>query len=133
MFDIILQSDKANYLIFLMCGKIPFLWISKSITNSTGSIIKNKGLLSQTAIQSAVFPLVTLQESLYKQLPVFIMLIGFVIVSGIEPSWSWVWLPIVIVLNYILIIPAALLGALITSFIPDFRIAISLFMMFLLY
>ncbi|XSG85260.1 MAG: ABC transporter permease [Methylohalobius sp. ZOD2] len=133
VFNVILDSRKEDFLLFLICGKIPFLWISKSITNSAGSVLQNRGLLAQGGIQPLMFPLVTLQENFYKQLPVFVMLLGFALLLGGEPGTSWLWLPILVIANYLLILPIALAGALMTSFVPDIRLLLSLFTMFLMF
>lgn len=133
VFDIILDNSRGDFLLFLICGKIPFLWISKSITNSAGSVMQNRGLLTQSGIQPLMFPLVTLQENFYKQLPVFVMLLGFALLLDGTPGWQWLWLLPLVAVNYLLILPIALAGALMTSFIPDVRLLLSLFTIFLMF
>ena len=133
VFTRVLANRPQDFVLFLFAGKIPFLWIAKSITNTSGSILANKGLLGQSAIQPALFPLVVLQENFYKQIPVFIMLLGLLLFFGVHPGWGWLWLLPLICLNYLFLLPVALAGALVTAFIPDARLMLSLLTTFLMF
>ena len=38
VFNIVLDFGRGDYLIFLICGKLPFVWFSKTVTQASGSI-----------------------------------------------------------------------------------------------
>ena len=50
VFDILLHRGTKDFVAFLVCGIIPWLWFYKSILQSTNSIPGGKGLISQTAL-----------------------------------------------------------------------------------
>jgi lipopolysaccharide transport system permease protein len=133
VFETLLNLGRENYLLFLVCGKIPFLWFSKSVTSASNSIVQNKGLIGQVDIPKSIFPYVSVQESLYKQIVVFLVLFGVVMLYGNMPHLAWFWLLPVVLVQYGLILLCSLVGALAVSYMSDFRMMINMGMMFLLF
>lgn len=131
VFTILLGTGRD--IAFLMCGKIPFLWFSKSVLSGSNSIVANKGLLNQVNIPKAFFPYQALQEALYKQWLVFLVLFALLAFYGYSVSWHWLWVLPVIVVNYLLIIVCALVGAFLVSYVRDVRMLISMGVMFLMF
>ena len=133
VFEVFLSWGRENFLLFLICGKVPFLWFSKSVTSASNSIIQNAGLIGQLDISKSIFPYISIQESLYKQWVVFIVLFGVVISYGYFPEWNWLWLIPLMILQYGIIILCSLVGAFLVSFVSDFRLIINMVMMFLMF
>lgn len=127
VFAVILDNGRADYIAFLVLGKIPFLWFSKSINGAAGTIMQNRGLLTHSEVRPELFPLVDLQQNLHKQSVVFIGLVIFVLAQGYMVSEAWVYLPLIVLLQFLLILPISLLAAWFTSFIPDTRMLIGMF------
>lgn len=133
VFGIILKSGRADFLAFLMCGKLAFIWFSKSVSQASTSIVANKGLISRVNADKALFPLAIIQEGLYRQGAVFLLLFAGLLGWGYFPSLTWFWLVPVIVVNYLMIVACAFIGALLVCIIRDFSMVISLAITFLLF
>ncbi|MEY8211563.1 MAG: ABC transporter permease [Colwellia sp.] len=133
VFEVVLQFGRGEFLLFLICGKIPFLWFSKSITQASNSITQNKGLIAQTVIPKTIFPFISIQEVLYKQWLVFAVMFLVTAFYGHSPEWSWLWLIPLIIVQYQLIVACSLIGAFLVSLIPDFRKMIAMAMLFLMF
>lgn len=135
VFNIFLSSGRsgADFVVFLMCGKFPFIWFSKSVTQASNGIIANVGLIGKIDSPKSVFPMVLIQEGLYKQSAVFALLIIVVINFGYPFQWGWLWLLPIILVNYLLIVGCSFLGAILVCFMRDFSILISLGMLFLMF
>lgn len=133
VFDILLKAGREDFLLFLVCGKIPYLWFSKSVIAASNSIVLNQGLINQISMPKSLFPYASVQEALYKQWAVFLVLFAVVIFYGYWPEPNWFWLIPVIIVQYCLILVCSLLGALFVSFIADFRMIISMVMLFLMF
>lgn len=58
----------------LVCGQLTFNWFSKSVSHSVRSIFSNVGLIGDIDIPKKMFPLAQVQEGLYKQAIVFLLL-----------------------------------------------------------
>ena len=133
VFEVLLQIGREQFLLFLICGKIPFLWFSKSVSSASNSIVRNKGLIGQIDIPKELFPYISIQESLYKQWVVFLVMFSVVIAYGHLPQWNWLWLVPIVVVQYGLIAVCSLIGSLLVSFVADVRLLITMGLMFLMF
>lgn len=121
VFAVFLQRGGENFVAFLLCGKVPYLWFAKSINNSAQSIKAGRGLINQVAINKAFFPLLVVGQDLVKQAFVFVLMLIFLVLYGITPGVEWTMITFVLIAQLAVIIPCALIGAAVTAFIPDFR------------
>lgn len=133
VFSVLLDSGQKDYLVFLMCAKIPFMWFSKSVTSASGAIVENHGIIGQIDINKIIFPLSSIQTSLYKELPVFLLLVGVCVFYGYSPSITWLWLLPLIFLQYLVIVVFGLVAALLVSYMDDVRMFINMGMLFLMF
>ena len=101
-----------------MVGKLTFIWFSKSVNQASSSLEANKGLMAQTHLRKELFPLAVIHQGFYRQLVVFIFLIGFLVMGGYPPSAAWLWLIPLTLLQAMLITACGLLGAGGTSLPP---------------
>lgn len=132
VFGVFRAQGGVEFVIFLVCGKIPFLWFSKSISNSTNSILGGRGLINQVAISKAFFPLMVVAQDLVKQFFVFIFMFIFLIWVGPEPNLNWIFIVFVMTTQLLLIVACSLFAASITPFLPDFRYIVTTGMVLLM-
>ena len=125
VFGRFLQIRTEDFMLFLVCGQIPFMWFSKSVSNSSSSIVTGKGLISQVAIPKAFFPLLTVSQDLVKQFVVFVAMLGFVLAMGKGVTIHWLGLAPIIMVQFGLIVAVALFVSSIVPVFPDFRFLIS--------
>jgi lipopolysaccharide transport system permease protein len=133
VFAVFLQRGAENFVAFLLCGKVPYLWFAKSINNSSQSIKAGRGLINQVRINKAFFPLLVVGQDLVKQSLVFTLMLVFLVAYGISPSLQWISVLFVLVTQLAVIVPCTLIAAAITAFIPDFRYLIQTGMLLLLF
>ncbi|MEM1145857.1 MAG: ABC transporter permease [Pseudomonadota bacterium] len=133
VFKVILDSPRGDFLAFLMCGKLTFIWFSKSVVHAARSLIAAAGLIGKIDLPKALFPIASVQESLYKQLAVFVLLLIFLSGSGYPPTSAWFWLPAIVFVNYLLIAACAMAAAALVCIVADVAMVISLAMTFLLF
>tara|TARA_R110002096_G_scaffold173781_2_gene348078 strand:- start:252393 stop:253868 length:1476 start_codon:yes stop_codon:yes gene_type:complete len=118
VFDVLLTRGGDNYSLLLMTGLIPWMWTMKSISTSSVSILQGQQLMLQTGVQPIFFPLVMLVQAALKQIPVYILLIGFVWMNGNPPGLHWFALLPIIVVQALFTAAASLA---ISAAIPFFR------------
>lgn len=133
VFAVFLVRGGPDFIVFLICGNIPFLWFSKSVNNASRSIIAGHGLINQTAIPKPFFPMLVVFQDAFKQTIVFTCMLVFITIYGLEVSWVWLSLLFIILTQLLLISAAALLVAAITPFLPDFKYLIATAMMALMF
>jgi len=98
VFGLLLNHGGKNYPVFLLTGLIPWMWFMKAVNGSSNSILTGQNLLLQVSLPSIVFPLVTVLQTTLKQIPVFLLLLGFLWAQGYGPGPQWLALfPLIIV------------------------------------
>lgn len=133
VFGILLERGGPGFVAFLVCGQIPYLWYSRSVTNSSGSIIAGRRLISQVYIPKLFFPLVVIIQDFVKQLFVFGLLLAFLVFYGTEIAATWFYFPLIAVTQILFILASGLVAAAIVPIIPDFRYIISTGLMLLMF
>jgi lipopolysaccharide transport system permease protein len=126
VFAVLLRTGREDFLLFLVCGKVPFMWFSKSVTLASNTI-------SQIDIPKAFFPLASVQQSLYREAPVFLLMLLVAVLYGCYPGWHWLLLLPLMLVQYLLILAASCLGAICVARLLDTRMLINMGMMFLLF
>ncbi len=133
VFAVFLVRGRQDFVIFLVCGKIPFLWLSKSATNASRSIISGRGLINQTSLPMPFFPMLVVFQDAVKQMVVWLFMFIFFALYGMEVSWVWLSVIFVMLTEFLMISATALLFAAITPFLPDFKYLVSTAMMALMF
>lgn len=121
VFDILLQRGTDDFVPFLLCGIVPWLWFAKSVAQSGNSIKAGQGLISQTYIPKSFFPLVIIGQAMVKQGFAFTLMFGFLIGYEYFPNWNWLWLFPVMFTQLLLIIAVSFVVAFIIPFAKDLQ------------
>jgi lipopolysaccharide transport system permease protein len=133
VFDILLNRGGGGFVSFLLCGIVPFLWFSKSVTNSGRSIVQGKGLISQTYLPKPFFPLVVVGQDLVKESVVFLLMCILLIYLGNSPGLNWLWLIPIVFTQLLFIIATCLVVSFIVPFARDLQYLISAALMMLMF
>lgn len=133
VFVIILGTREEDFLPFLMVGKLSFVWFSKSVTQASNSIVSGRGLVGKINVPKTLFPMAVVHEGLYRQAAVFAMMFVYVWLDGYAVTSAWGYLIPVMLVNYVMIIACALVGACAVCMARDFAPLIGLGMMFLMF
>ena len=133
VFNIFLDAQRADYLVFLMCGKLPFVWFSKSVSQASRGIVANAGIIGRINVPKSIFPMAIIHQTLRKQVAVFALLFAVLVLYDYQVGWVWFWLAPILVVNYLLIVGCAFLGSILVCFMRDFNMLITLGMIFLMF
>ena len=133
VFGYILQRGGEDFFTFLVIGKIVFMWFSKSVVSASTSLIQNKGIIGQRSLPKWIFPMVNIQESSYKSIFSFFIMIVLVLTQGYSVSIFWLQLIPLSMLLYLLICGLGMFFSILVSVAKDFSNLISLFMMGLMF
>lgn len=118
VFSVYLRVDMPNYPAFLLSGIFPWLWFSASLNEATYSIIGSGGLIRKVYLPSEVFPLVPVGSNMVHfvaSLPLLFIVLAW---AGVKPSWSFLFLPVVIGLQVLFTYGVALI---VSSLAVQFR------------
>lgn len=119
------QSADPNFIPFLFCGLVPWIWFNKSITNGSGAIIGGRNIIRDTHIPKFFFPTVSIIQDSFKELFVFFILIIVLLMSGVSPTSTWCLLPVVMLLELLLIASIVFTLSMIVPYFLDLKYVIS--------
>ena len=101
VFPYIMKVQTENYLIFLICGIIPWTWFVTSISQGTTSITNNANLIKKVYFPREILPISVVTSGLVNFLISCIIIIIFVLLGGLGITWHLIFLPLIIIIQYL--------------------------------
>ena len=101
VFPYIMKVETENYLIFLICGIIPWTWFITSISQGTTSITNNANLIKKVYFPREILPISVVTSGLVNFLISCLIILIFVICGGLGITWHLVFLPFIIIVQYL--------------------------------
>ncbi len=105
------QLGEAPYIVFLLCGMLPWQWTNAVLRSSMKSLTKDSKLVRSTNLPREIWVLRTVGSKFAEFMYAIPVLAGFAIFSRAELSWWVVFVPLAILLQTILLTGAGLLLA----------------------
>lgn len=124
VFTYIRPSGMENFTYFILIGVTMWLWFSNGVGNSTDSLFGGRSIISHIRLPKLLFPLTSVASATLKQ--GFILAI-LLIVMGIKigPSPEWLYLPLLLVAQFLLILAVASCVAIVCCYLRDLRFIVS--------
>lgn len=119
IFPYIMRVQTDNYLIFLICGIIPWTWFTMSITIGTNCVINNSNLIKKVYFPRAILPISTVTSGMINFLISCIIILIFVLISGISLSWYLIFLPLIVLIQFIVTLALVFILCAIDVYIKD--------------
>lgn len=122
VFSVYVRIEMQNYAIFLFCGLLPWLWFAQSLTEGTNSIVMGGSLVTKSMFPARVLPTVCVIAAGFNYLVSLPILAVFLIVAGIHVHpITWVVVPIVILIQFILTEGLVLMASALNVFYRDIQ------------
>lgn len=126
VFGLVLKSPRADFLAFLIVGKLPFQWFSSVALSCANSIVMARPLIEQMEVSKLLFPLSTAHEMAYKAIVIFLFMLALLMGMGYEPHITWLWLVPLFLTQYLLVATVGLYCAILVAIARDFSKVIAL-------
>ena len=110
-----------NFVQFLLIGIIIWRWFATSVNSSTGAIMNNSSLVLRLDIDKWIFPATVILSNTFRFLIAYALLIVFLQLSGMPLNVNYVWLPVVLVVQMVLICGVSFVIGSLVPLVPDFR------------
>lgn len=101
VFSFIMRNTMDNYLIFVITGIIPWNFIITVISQGTNTILVNGGIVKKVYFPREILPISITTSGLVNFFISCVIIMAFVIGSGIGLSWLIIFLPLVAIIQYI--------------------------------
>ena len=119
VFPYIMKIQTPNYLIFLICGIIPWTWFTTAISQGTTCITNNGNLIKKVYFPREILPISVVTSGLVNFLISCVIIVLFVLFGGLGISWHIVFLPLIALIQYIITLAVILLLSAFNVYVKD--------------
>lgn len=124
VFGLGLKKGGVDYVLYLLCGLVPWKWLDSTVRTSSGIINSSAGLMRQLYFPKWLLPGYIVLANTYKFFIIFVLLLLIVIGAGINPSACWLALPLIVVMQFFLVCALSGLASLLVPLVPDLKYAV---------
>ena len=133
VFPFILKNDVDNYIIFLIVALMPWNFFNMTILQSAACIVSNGGIIKKVFFPREILPISTTTSNLLNFLITCIIVFASLFISGIGIGSSIIFLPLIILIQYIFQLGLSFIFSSITVYIRDVEYLLNIFMMLMFY
>ena len=133
VFPLILRNTQENYVVFLCCGLIPWTFFSTSISRSAFTLVENGNILKKVYFPREILPISVVTSQTVNFLISTIIIIGFVIFGGLGITKNILFYPIVLIVQYLLILAISFVVSSISVYVRDLQHLIGVALQLLFY
>lgn len=133
VFHYIMRFNIDHYLIYLIAGIIPWTFFTSAINTGMNSILFNADIIKKVYFPRLILPISSVTSCLVNFLISCIIILLFVVFSGIGISIYLVFLPIVVIIQYVLCLGIAFILSAIEIYVKDVEHIINFIISMLFY
>ncbi len=133
VFPLVLKNTQPHYVTFLIIGIIPWTFFTTAILQGTSTVWINGGIIKKVYFPREILPLSVVSSALVNFLISCVIIGIFLLFSGIGFSTYILFMPIIIIAQYLLILGMVLITSAIDVYIRDAEYIINFFMNMLFY
>lgn len=132
VFGKILNVSEENYAVFICCGLIPWTFFCSAINRCAFTFVENANIIKKVYFPREIIPISVVTSEAVNFFISSIIILGFVLFSGLGFTWHLVFYPILVIALYILLVGLCLIISSICVFVRDLQhfIGIALQLMF---
>ena len=133
VFPLIMKSDIPNYTVFVCCGLIPWTFFSTAISRTSFVMVENGNIIKKVYFPREILPISNVTSNLLNFLISCIIIVASLFISGIGIGASIIYLPLIVLLQYIFSLAISFILSSITVYIRDLEYFVSVLMMLWFY
>ncbi len=132
VFPYILKVQVENYTMFMMIALIPWNFFTTVTQMGAGSIVANGNILKKVYFPREIIPLSVVTSGLVNFLISVVIMFVFIIFSGLGIGWTIILFPLIVIIQYALLVGISFILSACTVYIRDLEhfVGIILLMMF---
>ena len=133
VFPLIMKNEMSNYTVFVCCGLIPWNFFSTAISRSSFTMVENGNILKKVYFPREILPISVVTSELVNFVISTIIILAFVLGSGMGLTINIIFYPIILIVQYILLIGISLFVSSITVYFRDLQHFIGIALQLLFY
>ena len=133
VFPLIMRSNMENYTVFVCCGLIPWNFFSTAISRSSFTMRENGNILKKVYFPREILPISVVTSEAVNFVISTIIILAFVLGTGMGLTWYVIFYPVILLIQYILLIGISLFVSSITVYFRDLQHFIGIALQLLFY
>ena len=133
VFSLILKNPMEHYTVFLCCGLIPWTFFSAAINKAAFTFIENGNIIKKVYFPREIIPISVVTGEAVNFLISTIIILGFVIFSGMGLSRFMIFYPLIFITQYLVILAISLIISSVCVYLRDLQHFIGIALQLLFY
>lgn len=125
VFGVLLQRGTEDFVPFLLIGLVAWQWLGNAMTHAANSINNSANLISQIRFPKVILPSIHIAIDTFKFVIVLALLLIFLLAYGFRPTSTYLWLPLLLAVQYLFIVGCSYSLAALVPFVPDIQHVLS--------
>jgi ABC-2 type transport system permease protein len=109
VFTRIFRFDVPNYPVLLLFNLVVFGLFQEGTGAAVSSVLAQEGIVRKTQFPRLVIPLASVMVALFTLALNLIAVFVFILAYGVDPTWTWLLLPVILALVFVLTCAVSLL------------------------
>jgi lipopolysaccharide transport system permease protein len=101
VFQKIVPLGIPNYPAYVFIGLLAWQWFSSTVNSSSYTLVSSRDLIRKPKFSTEMIVAVSVTSNLVNYLLAFPVLIGLLLLNGVVPTWTLVFLPLIIAIQFI--------------------------------
>jgi len=93
-------SDVPNYPVLLLLGIVLYSFFSEATNNAVTSVVTQESIVRKTQFPRLVIPLAVVVTGGLNFLLNLLVVFGFILAWGVDPTWTWLLFPLALLLLF---------------------------------
>lgn len=133
VFPLIMKSNETNYTVFICCGLIPWNFFAAAINRSSFTMVENGNILKKVFFPREILPISVVTSELVNFVISTLIILGFVLFYRLGLSQFIIFYPLVLLVQYVLLIGISFIVSSLTVYVRDLQHFIGVVLQLLFY
>lgn len=133
VFPFLLRSTEPHYVTFIIIGVLPWAWFTNTIASGTTTILGNAGIIKKVYFPREILPISVVTSGMVNFLISCLIILIFLICSGIGFSPYILLLPVIVLAQYLFSLGIIFITSAIDIYIRDLEYIVNFFVNMLFY
>jgi len=135
IFPLVMKNGGSykDYTVFMVCGLIPWAYFTTVINRASFIMIENGNILKKVYFPRSILPLSLVTSETINFLVSCIIILAFIVIKGFGISKFILSLPLVLLIQYVLLLGIALIFSAVTVYMRDIQHFIGVVLQLLFY
>ena len=133
VFPFLLRGSQPHYTTFIVIAILPWNWFTSTISQGTSTILGNGGIIKKVYFPREILPISVVSSGLINFLISCLIILIFLLFSGIGYSPYILLVPFIIIIQYVLQLGIILITSAVNVYIRDVEYIINFFVSMLFY